>query len=456
MVKLLILLLSFSICLSERIAIIGAGIGGSSAAHYLLRNKDIKVDIYEKSDRVGGRIQSVNIKGHTINVGASFFIKDNKLIYDLVKELNIEINSTQALKAQQTTAILRGYYPFFYVSNYSIINMVKFIWRYGLAPLYTKKLISDNVKEFVKVYAMLDNHTTFDNVADYLKTMKMTDLVLCTIEEYLVKNGIDQKYIDEVVNAFAAGIYNQDKTIGAFAGFITLAGAGNEAFEITKGNDYLIQTLVNKLKENPNFKLFLNTSVNNIKKQNGKYYIGETEYDRVIIGCPLEKTGIKFENITIKNPGPHSFKDTHVIVVEGEVNSAYFNQGKENVVDIPNSFYVTNKNLTENISDLIYRGNNITTIQGDNNIPERGFKILKEGYKVLYRKYWEFAYPKFEKVQLEDLPSFILDKGLYYINAIETAGSCQELSMLAARNVVNMIEKNLGIVIDKGEDKKDL
>jgi prenylcysteine oxidase/farnesylcysteine lyase len=437
MIKLFILMLSISQTLNERIAIVGAGIGGSSAAHYLLKTNNITVDIYERTDTVGGRVQSQEIKGHMINIGASFFIKTNRLIYDLTKELNVDINPTSS--DDQKVSIVNGHNILIDISDNYVINIVKFLWRYGLAPLYAKNLISDRVAEFIKIYDHLDNKNTFENLESLLKTINLGDLTSYTIEEYLLKNDISQKYIDEVVSGLAAGIYSQDKTINAFAGFIALAGSNEDTYEITKGNNYLIQALIDYLKLNPNFGLYLNQTVNTITKYNDKYYIGGNEYDRVIIACPLEKTGITFENITINNTLPHYFKEVHVTVIEGEVSPTYFYDRD----DVPNTFVSTQKNLTENVSDLLLRDDYITTISSDDVIADEGFPILSEGYRVLFRKHWDFAYPQFVKVQPENLPLFVLDKGLYYINAIETAGSCQELSMISARNIVNIIEKDL-------------
>ena len=52
--------------MSKRIAIIGAGITGLSAAHYLRRDyPDAEIDVYEQSDRVGGKIKTYRKDGYT-------------------------------------------------------------------------------------------------------------------------------------------------------------------------------------------------------------------------------------------------------------------------------------------------------------------------------------------------------------------------------------------------------
>ena len=59
---------------SEKIAVIGGGLCGISAAYYL-RRKGFQVDIYEKSDRLGGKLSGL-LPGETIE-------KDISIIFDL-------------------------------------------------------------------------------------------------------------------------------------------------------------------------------------------------------------------------------------------------------------------------------------------------------------------------------------------------------------------------------------
>jgi len=45
------------------------------------------------------------------------------------------------------------------------------------------------------------------------------------------------------------------------------------------------------------------------------------------------------------------------------------------------------------------------------------------------------AYPVFELLQPKEFPPFVLDEGLFYINAIEKAASAMEMSAIGAKNV---------------------
>ena len=71
------------------IAIIGAGIGGSSASHFVreLFGPEATIDVYEASDRIGGRLNTVEIAGKRFESGGSIIHPKNKYMGDFVKYL---------------------------------------------------------------------------------------------------------------------------------------------------------------------------------------------------------------------------------------------------------------------------------------------------------------------------------------------------------------------------------
>ena len=74
----------------KSIVIIGAGIGGLSTG-VLLVNKKIKVEIFEKSKKVGGRTSSVTFRNHILDNGFHImpFYKKSA-IYEVMKDARIE------------------------------------------------------------------------------------------------------------------------------------------------------------------------------------------------------------------------------------------------------------------------------------------------------------------------------------------------------------------------------
>jgi len=69
-----------------RLAIVGAGIGGCSAAYFTQSLvPDAEITIFEAQNRVGGRIFSSKIGSATGEMGATFFLPINKNMQALVE-----------------------------------------------------------------------------------------------------------------------------------------------------------------------------------------------------------------------------------------------------------------------------------------------------------------------------------------------------------------------------------
>jgi oxygen-dependent protoporphyrinogen oxidase len=73
----------------EKVIIIGAGMAGLTAAHYLTK-AGIEVMLLERLSRPGGRILSVEADGGNIDMGAQFFHTNYIETYELLKAYNLE------------------------------------------------------------------------------------------------------------------------------------------------------------------------------------------------------------------------------------------------------------------------------------------------------------------------------------------------------------------------------
>ncbi|GFO15133.1 amine oxidase [Plakobranchus ocellatus] len=75
------------------VAIVGGGIGGAYSA-YNLRDKSLKIGVYEYSDRLGGRLYTehlANVPDQNIELGGMRFIKTaHTRLYRLIKDLNLK------------------------------------------------------------------------------------------------------------------------------------------------------------------------------------------------------------------------------------------------------------------------------------------------------------------------------------------------------------------------------
>ncbi|KAF6321554.1 prenylcysteine oxidase 1 [Rhinolophus ferrumequinum] len=74
----------------DKIAIIGAGIGGTSAAYYLRQKfgKDVKIDLFERGE-VGGRLATMTLQGQEYEAGGSVIHPLNLHMKRFVKDLGL-------------------------------------------------------------------------------------------------------------------------------------------------------------------------------------------------------------------------------------------------------------------------------------------------------------------------------------------------------------------------------
>lgn len=89
------------------VVIVGAGIAGLSAAHYL-KQQGIPARIIEAADRVGGRMTSDTIGGHVVDRGAQFLSTEYQLIPDMLRNLGL---AQQICETSQCSAIVRAGTP---------------------------------------------------------------------------------------------------------------------------------------------------------------------------------------------------------------------------------------------------------------------------------------------------------------------------------------------------------
>ncbi|CAD2079089.1 protoporphyrinogen oxidase [Phocicoccus pinnipedialis] len=73
----------------KKVAIVGAGITGLSAAYYLSK-AGASVDVFEASDHIGGKIKTYRKDGYVIELGPESYISRKQSLTDLAKEIGME------------------------------------------------------------------------------------------------------------------------------------------------------------------------------------------------------------------------------------------------------------------------------------------------------------------------------------------------------------------------------
>jgi hypothetical protein len=120
---------------NSRIAIIGGGVSGITAA-YALMKRGYRVSLFETATRIGGKVESVQVDGQTIELGAYFAMHDNKSLIRMAKEVGVLRLLPSWHRFQivvQKSDGSRASFPLeSYWGNYSTLDLIRghvaFIW----------------------------------------------------------------------------------------------------------------------------------------------------------------------------------------------------------------------------------------------------------------------------------------------------------------------------------------
>jgi len=418
------------------IAVIGAGIGGCSAAyfaHKLLPNS--KVTVYERGTRIGGRATTFR-SGHVNHeLGAAFFNSNNLIVSNLVRELGLEV---QQLKDVNDIAVWNGTEVVFRSNHKLFYSMLKLVGKYGFSVpklLLSLRKASNSVK---KLY----EHKEPTEFCSLFESLGLDKWYKRSFDEILVELGVDQKFIDELITPITRIIYSQNAELGGFAGLSALLNVyGESIYSLKDGNEVLPQKLV----EASAADVRLDAKVDVVKKTENNGFlvcVGEqsSPFDAVIVATPLEVADMTFEGVSPRIL-QREYQKIYIQVMKGVVKPSYFNL--DSSASLP-SIVLTSKEVDPvtrfSIKD-VPKGESWVTVTSTQPIGDSLCnEIFKNGTTVLDHT-WTAAYPCFKPVKR--IPDAFLDDGLVYLNAIESAASSLESSAFAALTAVNRLKQQI-------------
>lgn len=457
-----VLILKSSFCTEickPKVAIIGGGIGGASASHFLsdLFKDNLKIDLFEQK-QLGGRLSNVEIGGNEFEAGGAVIHPKNKYMQDFVKLLDLKKNDHED---SSTLGIWNGDKFVVKQSSWKWLSVAKLIYRYGFEPFTLDRLVTWVLDNFEKIYKLQDNEIAFENVTSLLAAMNadFPRYLTETIKSHLLNKGISEKLIDELVEATLVVNYGQETNVHSFVGFVSLAGAGANLWSVKGGNKLVPENLIRQnnrvniiQSQVEKIRLILKNQDSieyelSYRKEDDPNIITDV-YDIVIIARPLtndQETSIEFEEFPEEAifTVPGKYQTTIATFVEGKLNPLHF--GLESEIDCilscnPNKTIVSSIGKVNSVNDNGKKGSSdvwkIFTRESMN--PKFINKILSKVGQV-DKIVWK-AYPHYSTENRLD--KFKLHKGLYHVNAIEWAASAMEMSAIGGRNVAILAYKD--------------
>eukprot|EP00794_Sanderia_malayensis_P017071 gene17071-18791_t len=447
------------------IAIIGSGIGGTSAAHFVRQalGSNVRIDVFEKESKVGGRMALVEVDQNLFEAGASVVHESNKYVGDFCDLLGID-----KLSDVDWFGIYNGKEFLYTSTGYSLYDSVMLFLRYGFSLIKMGRFTAKTLADFVNIYKIQDDGQCFETVEGLLRRLGGQNFIELNREssrEALEKRGVTAGIISELATAVSRNNYGQDLGLNAFTGFVSLAGAQSGKLWATKGGnmkicegmlersnvnlmlDTKVQSISRKVVEDNRVKYSLNIVRNESKDEAKEAIIGGIVYDAVIIAVPLE-VGTSFISCTNCNSKESQwpileelghYQLTVATFVKGHLNPKAF--GLTRAKDLP-PMILTTENRELCFSSIV----ELKTVEGKLASDERGsvynifsrLPLTKEQLDELFvdrvetRRVDWLAYPHYTPP--EKFTSFRLDDGVFYVNALERAASAMEMSAIAGRN----------------------
>ncbi|KAF2466801.1 prenylcysteine oxidase-like protein 1 precursor [Lindgomyces ingoldianus] len=466
---------------AKRVAIIGAGAGGSSAAYYLSQNATkagihADITVFERSSHIGGRSTTVNAwsdPNAPIELGASIFVEVNHILVSAAKTFNLSTSSDDRPKPDGAPELgIWNGEEFVLVTSAEDgwWDKAKLLWRYGLAPIRTNSLMRSTVGKFLKMYE--EPAFPFKSLSDVAEQVGLTNITGVTGEQFLKANSIGDQFANDVIQASTRVNYAQNlPLIHGLETMVCMAASG--AMSVDRGNWQIFSQMLKA-----SATTHLNTTVAKISKQADKTYAlttssGDTSiFDIVILAAPLQFSKLVIDPAPKHVPDQIPYVKLHVTLFASphKLDPTAFKLDPGNLVPqfvlttlLPNENYGSDPNGVGSTGffSISIVGAGLNPRSTPKNRPEYIYKIFspkridsvflskilgehvpEEGESAngpiswIYHKLWH-SYPyEYPRVTFDEIK---LDEGLFYTSGIESFISTMETSALMGKNVARLV-----------------
>lgn len=359
-----------------QVAVIGAGIGGAAATHFLTAlNQQAFVTVFERAHSVGGRAKEMPYgSGPPQELGASIIHGSNKWVLSLAKEMGLEL--AEPGEGDGTMAVFDGEKVLLRQTGQPVLDLFRVLKRYGISPVRYGQLAKEAGRRFASIYAVQEAGGAFRTPEDMLAAMGLYNLTQMNALEHLKESltGIWKPGAERFANELAGAVdrvnYNQAiSTMNAMAALVSyLPAADPSLVSIQGGNSLLPLRLLEHAERDGRARVRLGAGVTEVTRLgDGRYQLNVTGdtgppavFDAVIIAAPLEGSGIRLSGLSPPpRVPPREFQRTVTTYVQGAVNITTF--GK----DLPQgaSIFVTADSATK-FSSISPKGPCLNTYSG--------------------------------------------------------------------------------------------
>ena len=269
-----------------KIAIVGSGISGLSAAYYL--SKKHHVDLYEKEDRFGGHSHTIDLNFGTkkISVDIGFIVFNYKTYPNLINFFNE--NKIEIEKSDMSFSVS--------VENTNIEYCGK-----GLKGIFSNKSNLLNPKFLKMFFDILNFYKKCDDINSYDERI--------TLGQYLLKNKLSKEFINYHLIPMVSAIWSMppyeanEMPLKFFLKFFQNHGLFKlknrpQWYTVSNRSKTYVQKIISKL----NGEHFKNYNINKISSKSSGvqlFYGGKSEffnYDKVVLANHADEALSIIEN----------------------------------------------------------------------------------------------------------------------------------------------------------------
>ncbi|KAJ3801137.1 Prenylcysteine lyase-domain-containing protein [Lentinula aff. detonsa] len=440
---------------TPKVAIIGAGAAGSSAAFWISKAQerfgvDVEVDVYEKTSHIGGRSLTVyphdNDTFEPVELGASIFIKANKNLWRATQEFNLTLRDFS--EEDNNLGIWDGEQLLLNLGN-SWLGMLKIFWRYGiLSPRRADSLVANMLKQYSTLYTT--ESPKWDNITDLAYSFGWMDLIESSGADFFTSNGVSKQYVFELIEGASRVNYGQNiDSIHALEAACSISANG--ASQVEGGNWQIFEQFLNHSGAN----IYMNTKVSRITQKQSKsrpWVVhsdkGTTGYKAVIIAAPFHQTDIELPSALGSQIPEQPYVHLHVTLLtttSPNINREYLALSpNENVPRMVLTTYegVRQGRKAPEFNSISYHGKIsedewVVKIFSEAPVEDKWLQSVFDNQVGWVHRAEFDAYPKLPPTS--SFPPVRLDHGLFYVNAFEPFISTMETETLASRNVVDLM-----------------
>ncbi|OJD37979.1 prenylcysteine lyase [Diplodia corticola] len=303
---------------AKRVAIIGAGAGGSSAAYHLSGYASAagiatNITVFERAPYIGGRsttVHAYDVPSMPVELGASIFVQVNQILVDAAARFNLSsdgLGDAIAVegeddddKGRDLLGVWDGHqFVLTTPDDMGWWDKAKMLWKYGLAPIRTMQLMKKTVGAFLNMYDA--PHFPWTSISEIAHELGLVDASAATGAEFLRKNGIGEAFAHDVVQASTRVNYAQNLAlVNGLISMVCMATDG--AMSIDGGNWQIFAAMATAATHD----IRLNTTVSALAKQaDGTYLLTPSTattgaaaapeaFDEVILAAPYQFANITF------------------------------------------------------------------------------------------------------------------------------------------------------------------